>query len=285
MEDRTFLTNNHPTDGISDTFRKFIEALVEEVVINGEPFDAQKKWLRKYSEAEGVDYEALERNLHILFEAIDELEEYESKSMERLLEFFAQDYCYLSVTELHKYIDYAGAIRAQKETERKPEKLLQDEVENEMGKKLLTLMGSKQSPIKTSVYKTPVIVHPPKEPLRYPFVIKNGEVSAYDITVQGNIEIPAVINGQKVTAIAEGAFSDCTKLVSVVIPNTAVAVGQYAFLNCSRLESVSIPNSVVDFARNAFKGCGELRDVTIGHENYRKIKDYLPSSVFFHFID
>ena len=60
MEDRTFLTNNHPTNGISDTFRQFIEALVEEVVINGEPFDAQKKWLRKHSEAEGLNYDTVE---------------------------------------------------------------------------------------------------------------------------------------------------------------------------------------------------------------------------------
>ena len=65
MEDRTFSTNNHPTNGISDTFRQFIEALAEEVVINGEPFDAQKKWLRKYSEAEVVDYTPL--NLDELF--------------------------------------------------------------------------------------------------------------------------------------------------------------------------------------------------------------------------
>ena len=67
MQDKTTL-------GISDTFREFIEALVEEVTINGEPFDVQKKWLRKYSEAEGLNYETIESNLSDLFDAIKELE-------------------------------------------------------------------------------------------------------------------------------------------------------------------------------------------------------------------
>ena len=118
MEDRTFLTNNHPTNGISDIFREFIEALVEEVVINGEPFDAQKKWLRKRSEAEGLNYETIESNLTDLFEAVKELEGHESKSGERLIGFLAKE-CYLSEAFVNKLIDNAAVVRTQKEAERK----------------------------------------------------------------------------------------------------------------------------------------------------------------------
>ena len=114
MEDRTFLTNNHPKNGISETFREFIGALVEEVVINGEPFDAQKKWLRKNSEAEGLSYETIESNLNDLFEAIKELEEHESKSTERFARNLAQS-CYFSETEVDKLIDNAAAVRVQKD--------------------------------------------------------------------------------------------------------------------------------------------------------------------------
>ena len=111
MQDKTSI-------GISDTFREFIEALVEEVVINGESFDAQKKWLRKNSEAEGLNYETLESNLSDLFDSIKELEEHESKSTERFAMNLAQS-CYFSETEVKKLIENAVVVRAQREVEKK----------------------------------------------------------------------------------------------------------------------------------------------------------------------
>ena len=134
MEDRTFLTNNHPTDGISDTFREYIEALVEEVVINGEPFEAQKKWLRKNSEAEGVEYETIESNLNDLFEAIKELEEHESKSTERLVYLLAKG-CYLSEALVNKLIDNAAVVRVQKEAERKAQEEKKRKAQDEAKRK------------------------------------------------------------------------------------------------------------------------------------------------------
>jgi len=104
MEDRTFLTNNHPTNDISDTFRQFIEALVEEVVINGEPFDAQKKWLRKRSEAEGQDYASLEKNLMDFFVAVKEWKSMKLKSSEMAVRFLAKG-CYLSDNAVKKLMD------------------------------------------------------------------------------------------------------------------------------------------------------------------------------------
>ena len=107
MQDKTTL-------GISDTFREYIEALVEEVVINGAPFEAQKKWLRKNSEAECLDYETLEKNLNDLFEAIKELEGNESKFVERSVKALAKE-CYLSEALVNKFIGNAATIRTQKE--------------------------------------------------------------------------------------------------------------------------------------------------------------------------
>ena len=110
MQDKTSL-------GISDTLRDFIESAVEEVVINGKTFDAQKYWLRKHSETEGLDYETLENNLNKLFDAIKELEEHESISTERFTRNLVQS-CHLSETEAEKLIDYVASRRAQNETER-----------------------------------------------------------------------------------------------------------------------------------------------------------------------
>ena len=97
MQDKTTL-------GISDTFREYIEALVEEVVINGAPFEAQKKWLRKNSEAEGVDYEALERNLNDFIEIIKEWHELHTKSSEMMARMLAKE-CHLSETVLQALFD------------------------------------------------------------------------------------------------------------------------------------------------------------------------------------
>ena len=104
MEDRTFLTNNHPTDGISDTFREYIAALVEEVVINGEPCDAQKKWLRKNSEGEGVDYATLEKNLAEFFEVVEESKTLHTKSSLLAAKLLARD-CFLSENALKKLME------------------------------------------------------------------------------------------------------------------------------------------------------------------------------------
>ncbi len=56
MPDKTAL-------GISEELRQFIEALVEEVVLDGKPFENHKKYLQRFCKGEGVDYNQLETNL------------------------------------------------------------------------------------------------------------------------------------------------------------------------------------------------------------------------------
>ena len=113
MEDRTFLTNNHPTDGVSDIFLEFIEALVE---------------------AEDLNYETIESNLTDLFEAVKELEGHESKSGERLIGFLAKD-CYLSEDSVNKLIDHAAAVRTQKEVEKKAQEEREQKAREEAERK------------------------------------------------------------------------------------------------------------------------------------------------------
>ena len=127
MQDKTAI-------GFSDTFREYIESLVEEVVVNGEPFDAQKKWLRKYSEAEGLNYESLENNLNDLFEALKELEENESRVIERSVKASAKD-CYLSEDSVNKFIDNAAVVRTQKEAERKAQEEREQKAREEAERK------------------------------------------------------------------------------------------------------------------------------------------------------
>ena len=82
---------------IPESLLQFIEALVEEVTLEGQAFDAQKKkWLRRYcNQTEGLDYETLESNLNDFFEAMDEWKKLKSKSSQLVVKMLAKD-CFLS---------------------------------------------------------------------------------------------------------------------------------------------------------------------------------------------
>ena len=59
------------------------------------------------------------------------------------------------------------------------------------------------------------------------------------------------------------AFSYCSSITSVNIPNSITSIGNAAFYNCSGLTSVTIPNSVTSIGESAFDGCSGLASVTI----------------------
>ena len=64
--------------------------------------------------------------------------------------------------------------------------------------------------------------------------------------------------------IADGAFSDCRSLTSIVIPDSVISIGNWAFQNCSNLTSVVIPDSVTSIGNSTFSWCSRLKSVVIG---------------------
>ena len=93
----------------------------------------------------------------------------------------------------------------------------------------------------------------------------------------GDIAIPATVeNGgvtYTVTEIGGRAFSYCSDLVSVDIPDGVVSIGESAFYGCFSLVSVDIPDGVVSIGESAFSGCGSLESVTLG-SGLETIGDY-----------
>ena len=65
-------------------------------------------------------------------------------------------------------------------------------------------------------------------------------------------EIPGEIDGKKVVRIGDYAFSDCTELTSVTIPDSVTDIRWRAFYNCVSLKSVTIPKSVTHIDNYAF---------------------------------
>ncbi|MBR4225309.1 MAG: leucine-rich repeat domain-containing protein, partial [Candidatus Methanomethylophilaceae archaeon] len=66
-----------------------------------------------------------------------------------------------------------------------------------------------------------------------------------------------------VTSIGNSAFSSCTSLASVSIPDSVTSIGYRTFSGCSSLASVEIPGSVTSIGNYAFVGCSSLASVEI----------------------
>lgn len=75
-------------------------------------------------------------------------------------------------------------------------------------------------------------------------------------TYSGVVNIPSTVsnNGEtyNVTRIGWSAFSDCTGLISVTIPNTVTSIGAEAFYNCTNIRILTIGASVTSIGSRAF---------------------------------
>ena len=97
----------------------------------------------------------------------------------------------------------------------------------------------------------------------------------YTINIDGTVEItgytgkdqvlniPAEIEGRKVTSIGLGAFYNCDNLTSVIIPNGITSISRSAFVECSNLASIIIPDSVNFIGGGAFAYCSDLTVINI----------------------
>ena len=104
-----------------------------------------------------------------------------------------------------------------------------------------------------------------------------------------HLEIPSTLGGHPVIAINSYAFSECTSLVSVTIPESVEVICNYAFFNCSSLvsvsipegvewilgfafawsalETVTIPSSVTIIGDSAFLGCADITEIVVDEQN------------------
>lgn len=81
--------------------------------------------------------------------------------------------------------------------------------------------------------------------------------------VSTNVVIPSTYNGMLVKSIDNHAFSNCSSLKSVTIPNSVTSIGSYAFSSCNSLKSVTIPDSVTSIDNYTFYNCSSLVRVVI----------------------
>ena len=96
---------------------------------------------------------------------------------------------------------------------------------------------------------------------------KVAEVIRNPNLYSGDISIPAQVSyggySYSVTSIGDYAFSSCSGITSLTIPNSVIYIGEGAFEFCSGLTSLTIPNSVISIGGLAFFGCNSITSVTI----------------------
>ena len=78
-----------------------------------------------------------------------------------------------------------------------------------------------------------------------------------------DLVIPSTYNGKAVTRIGDSAFSGCSSLTSVSIPDRVTAIEKGAFRNCRSLASITLGNGVTSIGRSAFSQCDSLVSITI----------------------
>lgn len=86
-------------------------------------------------------------------------------------------------------------------------------------------------------------------------ILKNAFYGCYELTA---VTIP-----ESVTTIGDSAFGDCTGLTEVTLSEGVTTLGVYSFGGCTGLTGITLPDSLVTIGDSAFWGCSGLTGVTI----------------------
>ena len=89
---------------------------------------------------------------------------------------------------------------------------------------------------------------------------ENG--AAINASTHGALKIPSRLGGFPVTGIGEEAFSECSGLTRVTIPEGVTSIGESAFEKCD-LTCVTLPNNLTKIEESAFEDCDGLISVTL----------------------
>jgi len=99
------------------------------------------------------------------------------------------------------------------------------------------------------------------------YTISGDEVIITSFTAptgfSGDLIIPSTLGGKSVTAIGDFAFTFCTSLTSIEIPDSVIIIGDNAFESCTSLASIKISEKITSIGYYTFYNCTSLISITI----------------------
>lgn len=81
--------------------------------------------------------------------------------------------------------------------------------------------------------------------------------------VTPKLEIPAELEGKKVSAIGMNAFTGNNVITDLVIPEGVTTLNWYSFNTCKNLETVTLPDSLEFIDSWAFERCSRLKTINV----------------------
>lgn len=92
------------------------------------------------------------------------------------------------------------------------------------------------------------------------------EIMATSTTAEGEIKVPAEIDGLPVTSIGEHGLAGLSKVTSITLPDTVSTIGKQAFAYNTKLETINIPDNVRIIPDEAFMNCMSLGNITMPYD-------------------
>ena len=103
MEEKSLFSSYRPAT-ISEGLQNFIDSMMEEIMLEGKPFDSQKKYLKKFCENEEIDYNKLEADIIIFIEILESLKSSFNNLLVKLAEEKARE-CYVSEKTIKRLVN------------------------------------------------------------------------------------------------------------------------------------------------------------------------------------
>ena len=116
--------------------------------------------------------------------------------------------------------------------------------------------------------------------LTIPATLKIGE-DDYAVTAIGNsafhgksITKVSFAENCQITTIGERAFSGCSSMTSITLPESITTINRFAFSSCSSLTTLTIPKNVVNLEPDyTFTYCPSLQEINVDEENTKFSSD------------
>ena len=90
-----------------------------------------------------------------------------------------------------------------------------------------------------------------------------GYYQYYVGAFSGCTSLAEIVIPDSVTSIGWCAFSGCTSLSKVKLSNSLMIIEEGTFSDCTSLKEIVIPDSVTEIGESAFSGCTSLAEITI----------------------